>query len=386
MTSSSSSNSDCRAAVDVALRAPRLEIDLNKIEHNTQVLVTQLGARGVTVTGVTKSLLGSPEVAAAMRRGGVVAIADSRVENVERLRVGTEGQSSADVGRDTIALIRSPMMSQLDRVVVSADMSLNSEPRVIAGLGAAARRAGAVHGIMVMVELGDLREGALPADIGGIVRGVLNHPNLVLAGVGTNLACQSGVAPDEQNMGELSRLVQEIEANFGIKISSVSGGNSANLHWALTADDLGRVNHLRIGEAILLGTEPLYRHPIVGLHTDAITLVAEVIEAKCKPARPWGNVATTTFGVAAPRGGQGSVRQLLLALGQQDVDPSGLIATPGVVILGASSDHLVVAVDDTLADEIGVGAELRFGVNYSSLLRAATSPFVGRHLLGGRSA
>ena len=79
-------------------------------------------------------------------------------------------------------------------------------------------------------------------------------------------------------MGELSRLAALIEATFDISIEIVSGGNSANLDWVFSSEHMGRVNNLRLGESILLGREALNRNAIDGLHTDAITLVGEVIE------------------------------------------------------------------------------------------------------------
>ena len=90
-----------------------------------------------------------------------------------------------------------------------------------------------------------------------------------------------------------------IEARFGIELEVVSGGNSANLDWALGPGPTGRINDLRLGESILLGVEPLRRRPIEGLFTDAVTLVAEVIESKTKPTRPWGEINQTAFGTAA---------------------------------------------------------------------------------------
>ena len=66
-------------------------------------------------------------------------------------------------------------------------------------------------------------------------------------------------------------------------------------------------------------------------------------------------------------------RRAILAIGRQDIDAEGLIAPAGVVIRGASSDHLVIeGVDAPLT----VGDELSFGLGYGALLRAATSPFV----------
>jgi ornithine racemase len=153
----------------------------------------------------------------------------------------------------------------------------------------------------------------------------------------------------------------------------VSGGNSANLEWALSADDVGRVDQLRLGEAILLGTEPLHRRHVTGLRTDAFTLTAEVIEVQLKPAQSWGDVAEAAFGEPTRRTASGSVRQAILAIGRQDTDPDGLSLPPGFELLGMSSDHLVVDVGDV---DISVGDEISMGVRYGALLRAMTSPFV----------
>ncbi|MCY4508518.1 MAG: hypothetical protein OXG35_16420, partial [Acidobacteria bacterium] len=155
------------------------------------------------------------------------------------------------------------------------------------------------------------------------------------------------------------------------------GGTSANLGWAFDAGDTGRINALRRGESILLGREPLRRRPIDGLHRDAITLVAEVIESNVKPSRPWGTIAETAFGALPPGADRGDVSQVIFALGHQDVDPGGLHPPPGIELLGASSDHLVAA---SVRDRLAIGAETRFELDYSALLRAMTSPFVARNI------
>jgi predicted amino acid racemase len=280
-------------------------------------------------------------------------------------------------------LIRSPMLSQLPRVVTHADMSCNTEPDVIAGLSAAAVACGRTHGIVLMVELGDRREGIMPSGLAEVARQTSSLPNIVLRGIGTNLACQSGVVPDADNMAELSALATSIEETFGVALDIVSGGNSANLDWALGDGErdrgpaVGRINHLRLGESILLGCEPLHRRPIEGLHTDAFTLVAEVIESGTKPSQPRGNLAEGAFGPPAAVRDRGDIRQAILAIGHQDVDPSGLEPPPGVEILGASSDHLIITSDH---DRLPVGSEVAFGLNYSALVRAMTSPFVAKSI------
>ncbi len=347
------------------MSAPRLELDLGAVEANTRSLADRLALTGIRVTGVTKATLGSPGVGCAMMRGGAVGLADSRVENLVRLGAG--GLAAPRT------LIRSPMLSQVDAVVRHATTSLNTEIAVLEALSGAAGRRGVAHDVVLMVELGDLREGVLPDDLVPLALDVVALPFLHLAGIGTNLACQSGVVPDGDAMGELSCLAPLVEEATGAPLALVSGGNSANLGWALSAHDTGRVDELRLGESILLGLDPLTRRPVPGLRTDAVVLVAELIEVRTKPAAPWGTLGQTAFGARTARPGAGVVRQGILALGRQDVDPDGLAPPTGVDVLGTSSDHLVVDLGD---HDAVVGDELRFGVGYGALLRAMTSPFV----------
>lgn len=349
------------------MTAPRLEIDLEKIRHNAAALVVRLKARGIAVTGVTKAFLGDPRIAAVLLQAGVRGLGDSRIENIETMRHA--GVPAA------MTLIRSPMASQVDRVVAHADVSFNTELDIIRKLSIAAGKARRAHGVVLMVELGDLREGIMPEDLERMVRETRRFPNIRLNGIGTNLACRSGVSPDIRNMTELSALADAIEATFGLKLDLVSGGNSGNLGWALDGADTGRVNDLRLGESLLFGLETLHRQPIDGLHTDAVMLVAEVIESKVKPSKPWGVIAQTAFGTKPPAEDRGAIAQSILAIGCQDTDPDGLFPPAGVTVIGASSDHLIV---DTGPRRLPVGAEITFRPNYSALVRAMTSPFVSK--------
>ena len=349
------------------MSAPRLEIDLGKIRHNARTLVERLANRGISVTGVTKATLGSPEIAHAMLLAGVNGLGDSRIENIEAMR---RSRVSA-----RLSLIRSPMLSQAKRVVTCADVSFNTELEVIRRLSFEAGKLGRTHAVVLMVELGDLREGIMPVDLVAAVGETLSLPNIVFKGLGTNLACRSGASPDDANMGELSRLAALIETTFDISIEIVSGGNSANLEWVASSEYTGRVNNLRLGESILLGREALHRNAIDGLHTDAITLIAEVIESNVKPTQPTGVLAQNGFCKYPDVVDRGNVAQAILAIGEQDVDLGGLQPAKGFEILGGSSDHLIVT---SGVGSMAVGAELTFQLNYSAMLRAMTSPFVGK--------
>ncbi len=354
------------------MSAPRLEIDLDKIYHNAHVLVDRLGQRGISVTGVTKAALGSAEIAATLLQAGVKGLGDSRIDNIETMRIG---QRAA-----LMTLIRSPMLSQARRIVRHADISCNTEMEVVRRLSFEAQQAERNHGVLFMVELGDLREGIMPEDLLDCVRETLSLPNIDFKGIGTNLACRSGVAPDARNMAILTGLADLIETTFDLRVEIVSGGNSANLQWALSGAKIGRINDLRLGEAILLGCETLHRQPLDDLYTDAITLTAEVIEAKVKPTLPSGQIAQNAFGESTVMEDRGEVIQAILAIGRQDTDPDGLQAPAGIEVMGGSSDHLILESD---SDDLPVGTEVTFQLDYSALVRSMTCPYVTKIMKHG---
>ena len=361
------------------MTAPRLEINLDKIFHNASTLVGRLNSHGIAVTGVTKACLGNPSYAATLLAAGVGMLGDSRIENIEEMR--RAGITAP------IALIRTPMLSQAGLVVANADLSLNTELDVISALSDAAQKAGRRHAILLVVELGDLREGIMPDDLEETVRRTLTYSHIDLRGIAASLGCFNGVIPDGINMGELSRLADDLDQKFcassNMVTPTVSGGNSSNLKWALSGINIGRINELRLGESILMGIDPLYREPIEGLFTDAVTLFAEVIESKIKPSQPWGEMAHPTFEqTTKKRHHHRTANHMVLAIGHQDIDPAGLSALNGSEILGASSDHLIVTTNGRRAP---VGTEFAFALNYSALLRAMTSPFVRKDFLARQS-
>lgn len=355
------------------MSAPRIEVDLNKIRHNTQTVVRRLQKPGISVIGVTKAVCGHPAIAQAMLDGGATALADARLSNVQRLR-------AAGVTRP-ITLIRTPMPSQVDEVVQYCEASYNTELTVIAALAAAAIRNDTVHGIILMVEMGDLREGIAPENLATIVQQVLTMPGVVLKGIGANFACLNGTAPTVADMVALSGLATETEIQCGFALETVSGGNSANLPWALGVHATGRTNDLRLGEAILLGVEPVTGTQIGGMYTDAFTLVAEVIETSAKPAPLNVSIASPNLAKLRLVPNSAEAARMILAIGHQDTDVSGLSMPPGTRLVGATSDHLVLV---TELSTPSVGAELRFKMNYNALMRGMAAPDVKTRLLRDR--
>lgn len=358
---------------------PRVEIDLGKIQRNARCLVRRLGDRGISVTGVVKAVCGHPDIAGAMLDGGVVGLADARIKNVVRMR--TAGITCP------ISMIRAPLLSEIEDAIQYCDASYNTEMDTILKLGAVAKQQGTSHGVILMVEMGDMREGILPENLTDFATRVTATPGVALRGVAANFACLGNLAPTVGDMAMLSRLATQVEGACGPFVELVSGGGSANLPWALGAGSTGRVNNLRLGEAILLGTDPVTGHPISGLHTDAFALFAEVIESRDKPS----SLATRT--IAPELGMLKLVRnddlrtRTILAVGQQDTDTSGLTFPSGIMFIGATSDHTVV---DTTKSAVSVGSEMKMGMNYNALMRAMSAPDVakvvhGKQKMNGRS-
>ena len=320
--------------------------------------------------GVSKATLGDPSIAEAMIQGGVKFIADSRIENIQKMkraRISTQ-----------FVLLRTAL-SQAEAVIKNVDISLNTEFETIKELSHYAKIQDKIHQIIIMIELGDLREGILPCDLSQFIQKTIALPNIKIIGIGCNLACYGGIKPDNQNMCELSKLADTIEKEFQMNLEIISGGNSANYEWYESAEKVGRINNLRLGESILLGCETINRKAIPGLYTNAFNLIAEVIESKEKPSLPFGEIGQDAFGNVQTFLDRGIRRRVIIALGRQDILVSGLRPNNNLEILGSSSDHVVL---DSKNDDLKVGSEVKFNLNYGGLLSAMTSPFIKKEFIG----
>lgn len=348
---------------------PRIEISLSHIRENARILSDHYGKQGISLMGVSKAVLGHPAIAIAMIEGGVQFIADSRLENISKMK---------KAGITTPLVLLRTAISQAKTIIQAVDISLNTELATLRALSYYAQAEQTIHRVMLMVELGDRREGILPSDLLEFVRVTLTLPNIQIAGLGCNLACYGGVKPNASNMHELSELTQQIEQTFQIQLDLTSGGNSANHEWYQSTHDVERINNLRLGESILLGRETIHRQAIPGLHTNAFRLIAEVIESKDKPSLPRGEIYQDAFGNVPTIRDRGLHRRVLLALGRQDVLVPGLTPTHPLEIVGASSDHLIL---DSPQQRLSIGSEVAFSLDYGGLLAAMTSPFITQTLI-----
>ncbi|NYB75746.1 alanine/ornithine racemase family PLP-dependent enzyme [Sedimentibacter hydroxybenzoicus DSM 7310] len=348
---------------------PKLVIDLNKVKNNLNKTIEMVKGSGCSLMIVTKGYCADMEIYKLLEESDIDYLADSRIQNLKKY----EGTTKERV------LLRLPMISEADDVVRYADISLNSEIETIKKLNDAAGRLNKKHKILLMIDLGDLREGIFfenEDEIYHSVEEILKLENIELFGLGVNLTCYGAVIPKKENLSILVDIAHKIETKFNIKLQMISGGNSSSVYLIGKNELSEGINNLRVGEAFLLGDETAYSQMLEGFYDDAFTLEAEIIELKEKQSLPVGETGVDAFGNRPVYEDLGVIKRAIIAVGRQDVDPDHLHPIdPSISILGASSDHLIVNADKTESN-YKVGDIVKFKVEYSSLLRASTSSYV----------
>jgi predicted amino acid racemase len=345
---------------------PSLQINLTKLTHNVATLVALCQENQIkTIFGVTKVLAGDQLAIDAMIKGGITHLADSRIENLRRLK---------DLALPKV-LVRLPMTSEVDEVVRIADISLNSEIETIRQLNQAAEKQNTDHGIILMFDLGDLREGIwFESDYLSLVTEILTLKHIHLKGIGTNLTCYGGVIPTPTNLSQLLTIKTKIESYFNIQLEIISGGNTSSLHLLYKNILPAGINNLRLGEGFFLGRETAYEADLKALYQDVFELQAEIIELKEKPSIPIGEIGVDAFGHKPSFTDKGTIIRAIVGIGKQDVYPSNIEPIdPEVIILGSSSDHLIL---DVTKGNYKLGDLVRFKLSYGGLLQSMTSPYV----------
>lgn len=363
---------------------PQLRINLRKLRENAAAEKAMLAREGIEVMGVNKVFDGCIETAQALVDGGIEVIAESRTYNLARIR-----QTGC-----TTCLLRSPCPSEIADVVRYADVSLNSEPAVIRALSAEAVRQGRTHGVLLMVDMGDLREGIWFEHEDRIVetaRMVRDLPGLSLYGMGTNFNCYGTVMPSVKNGNDFRAIVQRVEAMLDIKVRRLSAGNCTSYHLIDKGIWPAGLNHLRIGGLHQFGIEYVDMKYVEGLHhshkpvgracSDLYVLRAEVIEAGAKPTVPVGELGVDAFLQPKHFEDRGTRRRVLLAVGRQDVPSESCTPVDDAMqILGQTSDHTLVDVEDC-GRAYAPGDTIDFELDYTALLMACQTGGVDKVFL-----
>ncbi|HHZ02461.1 MAG TPA: alanine/ornithine racemase family PLP-dependent enzyme [Tissierellia bacterium] len=359
-------------------RYPILEFNLEKLYNNTKIITNLCRDYGINVAGIIKGFGGIPEGAEEMARGGCHQIGSSRIEQLKALK-----ERGIDI---PLLMVRIPMMCEIEDVVKYSDICLVSERETLNMLNAEAKKQNKKYGVVLMHDLGDLREGVFTkeelVELAEYVEYSLS--SLVLEGIGTNLSCYGSVAPTTENLSRLADAASEIENKLNRKLNIVSGGGTTTLPLMVRGGVPKKINHLRIGEGINNTQDlPLYWDTnIEGLDPDVFVLKAQIVELNEKPTHPIGQLMVNAFGDLPHYEDRGIRKRAILALGNQDLGDSSRLVPKDkdIIVLGASSDHTILDIHDCKT-EYKLGDIVEFNILYQAMLMTSLSDYVYKKII-----
>jgi predicted amino acid racemase len=253
---------------------------------------------------------------------------------------------------------------------------------------------GKTHKVLLMVDMGDLREGIWfteTAELEAAVRKVLELPGLELYGLGTNFGCYGTVLATEENAAEFVRVAKRLENRLSIKFQYLSGGNCSSCRLAERGTLPEEINHLRIGAQHAFGIEYVegrylegYCHSSkdIGKYvSDAYILKGEIIELRKKPTVPVGELGLDSFMNAKVFADRGIRTQALLSFGRQDVPWENIHPVDErIQVLGQTSNHTVIDLED--ADgAYRLGDIAAFEIDYTALLYLCNARDIGKFFI-----
>jgi predicted amino acid racemase len=352
-----------------------ITLDSKKLKSNFDFLNNLFNKKNIQWSVVSKLLSGNKIFLTELLKLDLTQVCDSRVSNLKVIK-------SINPEIQTI-YIKPPAKSTISNIVRFADISMNTEIETIKLLSIEAQKQNKTHKIIIMVELGELREGIMREDLMDFYKTVFKLKNIEVVGVGTNLSCLYGVLPNHDKLIQLSLYEQLIEAKFNRHIPYVSGGSSVTIPLIFQSLLPKGINHFRVGETLFLGTDVFNNKPLKKMKTDVFCLYSEIIELIEKPSIPMGEMGTNVSGHSFEFDddliGKKSVRAII-DIGLLDVDEKHLEPhDKEISFVGASSDMLVI--DLGLNEKkYKVGDLLEFKMDYMGTLRIINSKYIEKRL------
>ncbi|MFD1185096.1 alanine racemase [Pontibacter rugosus] len=353
-----------------------LKLCKEKLHHNYQHLDKVFKQHNIDWGIVTKLMCGNELFIKEVLALGIKEIHDSRVTNLKVIK-----QIAPDV--QTVYIKPAPKKSIPD-IIQYADVSFQTELDIIRLLSDEAVRQQKVHKIIIMIEMGDLREGVMGDELVDFYANVFELPGISVIGLGANFNCLHGVMPTQDKLIQLCLYTQIIEAKFNIKIPWVSGGTSVTIPLLFNHLLPKGVNHFRVGEALFFGLNLFTGETFEGMHHDVLELETEIIELTEKPMIPSGmmteNPSGESFEIDETLYGKTSHRAIL-DVGLLDINPKFLLPKDeSLNVIGASSDMLVVELGENLQN-YKVGDVLHFNLRYMGALSILNSRYISKEVV-----
>ncbi len=346
-----------------------------RLKHNYHFLDTLFKKHEIDWAIVTKLMCGNKPFLKEVLDLGIKEVCDSRLSNLKKIK-------EINPGVQTV-FIKPPSKRKIKSVIKYADVSFNSESKIIQLLSEEAVRQKKMHKVTIMVELGDLREGIMGSNLVTFYEKVFNLPNIEIVAIGANLNCLHGVMPSQDKLIIMSLYKKLIEAKFQKQIPFVSGGTSVTLPMLFKKQVPQAVNHFRIGETLYFGNNLVTGKRVKGMKTDVLRLFTEIIEITEKPKVPIGLLAETPSGdmfeIDEQDYGKTSYRAII-DVGLLDISPDFLIPDdPALKVVSASSDMLIVDLGDTDRN-YQVGGLISFRLKYMGALGLLNSNYIEKEV------
>ncbi|WP_370087114.1 alanine racemase [Ekhidna sp.] len=353
-----------------------IELYKDKLKKNYQFLDNLFKENNIEWAVVSKLLCGNEKYLKEVIALGTKEICDSRISNLEAIKkLSPEVQT---------VYIKPPAKRSIPRLVKFADASFNTEYKTIKWISDEAVKQNKKHKVIIMIELGDLREGVMGDHLMDFYESVFNLPNIEVTGIGANLNCLYGVMPSEDKLIQMSLYEQLIEAKFNRKIPWVSGGTSVVVPLIFRKQIPEGINHFRIGEMLFFGLDLFTQKVVPGMEGDVFKLYSEIIEITEKPKVPTGymdvNPSGEVFEINEEDYGKTSYRAIL-DIGLLDVSEDFLIPEDeSIEITGASSDMLIVDLGDS-SEKYKVGDLISFRLKYMGALSIFNSGYIEKRVV-----
>jgi len=346
---------------------PRVVINLSRFETNVKTVKNHLDRIGIGIFGVSKVFCADLNLVNIFAKISLEGIADSRIQNLKKIQ-------SLPIKK---VLLRIPMHSEITDAVRYADISLNSEISTLELLSNEALRQNKKHGVIIMLDLGDLREGYFDEnDFFNAMDKAVTLDGIDILGIGTNLTCFGAVIPKYNHLAQILEMKRRIESRYNITLKYISAGNSSNYYLTEQGELPGGINNLRIGEIFAVGRETAFGKKVQGAEEDVFVLEAEIVELKDKPSVPIGEQGVDAFGQKPVYTDKGIMIRAICAVGRQDADIASLLPfDEKIEIIGSSSDHVILDVTQS-ETKYRVGDIVKFHLKYGGILSVMTSEYV----------
>lgn len=353
-----------------------ITLNRKKLRHNYHFLDTLFKENNIEWGIVSKVLCGSKTYIKELIDLGVAQICDSRITNLKIIKSLTNQIETV--------FIKPPAKRYIPSMVRYADASFNTEYETIKMISDEAARQNKMHKVIIMIELGELREGVMREEFIDFYEQVFRLPNIQVTGIGTNLNCMYGVLPSQDKLIQLCLYEQLIEAKFNRQIPYITGGTSVTL--PLIEKELlpKGINHFRVGETLYLGTDVYNDQPNPKMYQDVFKLYAEIIELREKPNIPDGSMGTNLTGEEFQPETiteEFTSYRAIIDIGLLDVDEKNIFPVEDhIKIVGSSSDMMVVDLGDEYKN-YQVGSLVEFNLNYMGILRLMSCDYVDKRVV-----